>query len=339
MSKRFTVAIVGATGAVGSEMLRVLEDRDFPVRELLPLATGESDGDFVDFHDDQVMVQTLSSDSFEGIDIAFFCAGDDVSREFCPVASSAGAICIDLSKAWRTNPDVPLVVPEINSADIALYSRKRIVANPGAATIMMAFPLNVLRAETRIRRIVVTTFQAVSGNGEKGIDELRIQTGELLNGRPAESKLFPHQIAFNCFPQIGSFLSNGYSDEEAGVLNETRKIFGDDTVGMTVTAVRAPLFYAHSASVNVEFENPLSVERARGLLEEASGVTVVDDLSEETYPMPVDAAGQDDVLVGRIRQDESCPNALNMWIVADNLRKGGAVNAVQIAEFLVADYL
>ncbi len=339
MSRAFNVAVVGATGAVGHEMLRVLEERKFPVGEIRLLASERSEGSFLEFDNDEFMVHKLTKDSFNGIDIALFSAGGDRSKEFCPAAAAAGAVCIDNSSAWRMDPAVPLVVPEVNPQDIALYKNKGIIANPNCSTIQMVVALKPLHDVARIKRIVVSTYQAVSGTGQKAIDELRIQVGELLNGRPAESKVYPHQIAFNCLPHIDSFLDNGYTKEEMKMVNETRKIMGDNSIRVTATTVRVPVFYGHSESVNIETEKKLTPDQARELLSLAPGILVVDDASQELYPLAIDAAGQDLTYVGRIREDESIDNGLNLWVVADNLRKGAATNAVQIAELLVAKYL
>ncbi|NLV25209.1 MAG: aspartate-semialdehyde dehydrogenase [Deltaproteobacteria bacterium] len=339
MSRKFNVAVVGATGAVGNEMLKVLAERKFPIGELRLLASERSAGTFLDFGDDGFQVHKLTQDSFSGIDIALFSAGGDRSKEFCPAAAAAGAVCVDNSSAWRMDPEVPLVVPEVNPQDIALYKRKGIIANPNCSTIQMVVALKPLHDAAHITRIVVSTYQAVSGTGQKAIDELRIQVGELLNGRPAASKVYPHQIAFNCLPHIDSFLANGYTKEEMKMVNETRKILGDDRIRVTATTVRVPVFYGHSEAVNIETEKKLTADQARELLSTAPGVLVVDDPAKGLYPLPIDAAGQDLTYVGRIREDESIANGLNLWVVADNLRKGAATNAVQIAEVLVEKYL
>jgi aspartate-semialdehyde dehydrogenase len=339
MSKQFNVAIVGATGAVGRQMLEILEERKFPVGEIRLLASERSDGEFLEFRDEEFIVQKLSEDSFQGIDIALFSAGGERSRQFCPIAAAAGAVCIDNSSAWRMDPEVPLVVPEVNPEAIAGYKNKGIIANPNCSTIQLVVALKPLHDCSPIRRLVVSTYQAVSGSGQQAINELRLQCGELLNGRPCEPKVYPHQIAFNCLPQIDTFLDNGYTREEMKLVFETRKILGDDSLRITATAVRVPVFYGHSESVNVETAGVISVARARELLAAAPGVELVDDPADGAYPMPIEAAGQDQVLVGRIRVDESCDTALNLWLVADNLRKGAATNAVQIAEILVEKYL
>ncbi len=339
MSKQWNIAVVGATGAVGNEMLRVLEEREFPVKELRLLASERSEGNSLEFRGEDILVQTLARDSFQGIDIALFSAGGERSREFCPIAAAAGAVCIDNSSAWRLDPDVPLVVPEVNPQEIARYVNRGIIANPNCSTIQLVVALKPLHDFGGIRRIVVSTYQAVSGTGQKAIDELRIQAGELLNGRPSAPKVYPHQIAFNCLPQIDSFLENGYTGEEMKMVNETRKILADDNIGVTATTVRVPVFYGHSESVNVETVTKITAARARELLDGAAGVNLVDDPANGLYPMPVDAAGQDQVLVGRVREDGTIANGLNLWICADNLRKGAATNAVQIAEILAEKYL
>jgi aspartate-semialdehyde dehydrogenase len=339
MKKLYNIAIVGATGAVGTEMLRVLEEREFPVKSLRLLASERSEGNFLEFAGEEIMVQKLTRDSFAGVDLALFSAGGDPSREFCPIAAAAGAICIDNSSAWRMDPEVPLVVPEVNPGDIAGYARKGIIANPNCLTIQMVVALKPLHDAAKIKRVVVSTYQAVSGSGQKAIEELRIQTGELLNGRPAECKVYPHQIAFNCLPHIDVFLDNGYTLEEMKLVNETRKIMGDDSIMVTATTVRVPVFYGHSESVNIETEKKISAALARELLAVAPGLQLVDDVKNRVYPMPIDAAGQDLTMVGRIREDESITNGLNLWVVADNLRKGAATNAVQIAEILAEKYL
>jgi len=339
MAKKFNVAVVGATGAVGNEMIRILEERDFPIQELRLLASERSEGNVLEFRNEAIIVQKLTKDSFQGIDIALFSAGGSRSQEFCPIAAASGAVCVDNSSAWRMDPDVPLVVPEVNPQDIAQYTRKGIIANPNCSTIQMVVALKPLYDYAGIRRVVVSTYQAVSGSGQKAIDELRIQTGELLNGRPAKNQVYPHQIAFNCLPHIDVFLDNGYSKEEMKMVNETKKIMGDDSIQVTATTVRVPVFFGHSESVNVETGKKVTVEKARELFSGAPGLKVLDDPGKNAYPMPIDVAGQDLTYVGRIREDETIENGLNLWVVADNLRKGAATNAVQIAELLAGKYL
>lgn len=331
----YTVAVVGATGAVGTEMIEVLEERAFPVGMLIPLASSRSAGGTVSFRGEAIAVQVLTKDSFAGVDIALFSAGADISREFAPIAAQAGAVVIDNSAAWRMEPDVPLVVPEVNAQDIA--NHKGIIANPNCSTIQMVVALKPLHDRARIRRIVVTTFQAVSGTGKEAMDELMTECQDLLSFKEATPKVYPYQIAFNCLPQIDEFLPSGYTKEEMKMLNETRKIMGDRSIQVTATTVRVPVYVGHSESVNIETEQKLSANEARAILSEAPGVLVFDDPAHKVYPMPLDVAGKDEVYVGRVREDESIANGLNLWVVADNLRKGAALNAVQIAECLVKD--
>jgi aspartate-semialdehyde dehydrogenase len=338
MSRLWNVAVVGATGAVGTQMIECLEERKFPVGKIKFLASGRSAGQVLEFGGKPVLVEELTHDSFEGIDIALFSAGGARSEEFCPAAAKAGAVCIDNSSAWRMDKDVPLVVPEVNPHAIAGYKKKGIIANPNCSTIQMVVALKPLHDFGTIKRVVVSTYQAVSGTGKKAIDELRKQTGELLNGRPAENEVYPHRIAFNCLPQIDSFCDNGYTKEEMKMVNETVKIMEAD-IKTTATCVRVPVFYGHSESVNIETVTKISAAKARELLQGAPGVELVDDPTSGDYPMAINAAGEDLTLVGRIREDESIENGLNLWIVADNIRKGAATNAVQIAEILIEKYL
>ena len=338
MSKLWNVAVVGATGAVGTQMIECLEERNFPVGKIRFLASGRSAGQVLEFNGKPVLVEELTHDSFEGIDIALFSAGGARSEEFCPAAAKAGAVCIDNSSAWRMDQDVPLVVPEVNPQAIAGYTRKGIIANPNCSTIQMVVALKPLHDFAGIKRIVVSTYQAVSGTGAKAIEELRVQTGELLNGRPIKTEVYPHRIAFNCLPQIDSFCDNGYTKEEMKMVNETAKIMGTG-IKTTATCVRVPVFYGHSESINIETERKISVAKAREILEDAPGVELADNPANGDYPMAINAAGDDLVLVGRIREDNSVKNGLNLWVVADNIRKGAATNAVQIAEILIAEYL
>jgi aspartate-semialdehyde dehydrogenase len=328
-----SVAVVGATGAVGQEMLRVLAERDFPIREIRLLASERSAGKKVPFRRRDETVQLLTEDSFAGVEIALFSAGGSVSREFVPAAVKAGAVAVDNTSAFRMDPEVPLVVPEVNPGETAAH--KGIVANPNCSTIQMVVALKPLHDRARIRRIIVSTYQATSGAGQKAMDELFGQTRNLLNSQEVEVKVFPHRIAFNCIPHIDVFLDNGYTREEMKMVNETHKILGDDTIAVTATAVRVPAFYGHAEAVTIETEEKITAVEARELLDAAPGVRVVDDPSRNSYPMQIDAAGQDDTLVGRIREDISHPKGLNFWVVADNVRKGAATNAVQIAELLL----
>ncbi len=329
----YVVAVVGATGAVGKEMIEILEERNFPVSELVPLASERSAGERVSFRDKSWVVRKLSKDSFKGVDIALFAVGAERSLEFAPSAVTSGAVVIDNSSAFRMAPGVPLVVPEINAHAIAGHAG--IIANPDCSTIGMVMALKPIHDAVRIKRIVVTTFQSVSGTGKEAIDELAGQTVALLNFRDVEPKVYPHQIAFNCLPHIDSFLENGYTKEEMKMVNETRKILEDESIGVTATTVRVPVFRCHSESVNIETERKISANEVRAILSSAPGVMVYDDPKKDLYPLAIDTAGKDEVYVGRIREDESIPNGINLWVVTDNLRKGAALNAVQLAEYLI----
>jgi len=329
----YVVAIVGATGVVGKEMLEILEERNFPVSELVPLASERSEGERVQFRDKSWVVKKLTRDSFKGVDIALFSAGAERSLEFAPAAVKAGAVVIDNSSAFRMDPKVPLVVPEVNVH--AADKHAGIIANPNCSTIGMVVALKPIHDAVKIKRVVVTTFQSVSGTGKNAIDELASQTVALLNFRDVEAKVYPHQIAFNCLPHIDSFLDNGSTKEEMKMAQETRKILGDDSIRVTATTVRVPVFRCHSESVNIETEKNVSPNEVRAILSGAPGIIVYDDPKKNLYPLAIDVAGKDEVYVGRIREDESIPNGINMWIVSDNLRKGAALNAVQIAEYLI----
>jgi len=329
----YTVAIVGATGAVGAAMIEVLEERKFPVESLVPLASIRSAGGTVSFRGQEYTVKELTHDSFTGVDLALFSAGADVSRQFAPIAAKAGTVVIDNSSAWRMDKDVPLVVPEVNPSDVS--SHGNIIANPNCSTIQMVVALKPLHDRARIRRIVVTTFQSVSGTGRDAMDELMEECRDLLSFRSPAPKVYPHQIAFNCLPHIDDFLPSGYTKEELKLVNETRKIIGDSSIQVTATTVRVPVYIGHSESINIETEHKLSANEARAILSSAPGIVLYDDPQHNVYPMPIDVVGKDDVYVGRIREDESIPNGLNLWVVADNLRKGAATNAVQIAELLI----
>ncbi len=328
------VAVVGATGAVGNLMVKVLEERAFPVGSLKLLASARSVGKTLTFRGKEVPVEELVPGSFEGVKLALFSAGGSISREFGPIAAKAGAVVVDNSNAFRMDPKVPLVVPEVNPQ--AALAHSGIIANPNCSTIQMVVALKPIYDAAGIRRIVVTTFQAVSGTGKRAIEELRNQISDIAAGRQTIHMIYPHQIAFNCFPHIGPFLENGFSEEEMKMVNETRKIFDDPRINVCATTVRIPVIYGHSESVNIETDKPISPEEVRRLLESAPGVRVVDDPSKASYPVPLDAAGKDETLVGRIRLDPSVENGLAMWVVADNIRKGAATNAVQIAEILLS---
>ncbi len=337
--KEFNVAVVGATGAVGNEMIETLQQRKFPVRNLKLLASERSLGVSISYKGQDVPVDVLKEDSFKGIQIGLFSAGGSVSQKFAPIAAKDGCVVIDNTSAFRMEPDIPLVVPEVNAHAIKEYKKRGIIANPNCSTIQMVVVLKPLHDAARIKRVVVSTYQAVSGTGKKAIHELEAQVCALLNNQDIEKKVYPHQIAFNCLPHIDVFLENGYTKEEMKMVNETKKIMEDQTIQVTATTVRVPVFYGHSESVNVEFERELTPEAARKLLAKAPGVKVVDDPKKNQYPLAIYAAGKDETFVGRIRKDESVKYGLNLWIVADNIRKGAALNAVQIAEILAEKYL
>lgn len=337
--KKMNIAVAGATGAVGNQMISCLEEADFPVQSIKLLASARSVGRKLRFKGDLIAVEELKEDSFKGMDIALFSAGGGTSLRFAPHAAKDGCVVVDNSSAWRMDPDVPLVVPEVNPHAIAQYTKKGIIANPNCSTIQMVVALDPIHKKYGIKRIVVSTYQAVSGTGKKAIDELFDQTRALINFLNCENKVYPHRIAFNCLPHIDAFMPNGYTKEEIKMVNETRKILEDDTIGVTATAVRVPVFYSHSESVNVETKDPVGAREVKLLLENTPGIKVVDDPENNLYPLATDAAGQDLTLVGRIRDDDSIANGINMWIVADNIRKGAATNAVQIARVLADSYL
>ena len=337
--KKFNIAVAGATGAVGNQMISCLEERNFPVKSIKFLASSRSVGRKLKYKGRDIAVEELTEASFKGIDIALFSAGGGPSAKFAPFAASNGCVVVDNSSTWRMDPEVPLVVPEVNPHAVAQFRNKGIIANPNCSTIQMVVPLHPLHQEYGIKRIVVSTYQAVSGPGKKAIDELDSQTRAILNFKKHENKVYPHTIAFNCLPHIDVFLENGYTKEEMKMLHETRKILEDDTIGVTATTVRVPVFFGHSESINIETKRDVSAREVRALLERTPGVKVVDDPENNQYPLAIDAAGQDFTLVGRIRDDESIANGINMWVVADNIRKGAATNAVQIAEILTKEYL
>ena len=337
--RTFHVAVAGATGAVGNQMISCLEERNFPVKSIKLLASSRSEGRKLGFRGKEIAVETLKETSFKGVDIALFSAGGGTSEKFAPFAANDGCIVVDNSNAWRMDPEVPLVVPEVNPHAVAQFRNKGIIANPNCSTIQMVVPLNPLHKTYGIKRIVVSTYQAVSGTGKKAVDELDSQTRAILNFKSFENNVYPHTIAFNCLPHIDMFLENGYTKEEMKMVHETRKILEDDTIGVTATTVRVPVFYGHSESINIETKKKATAQEVRALLEKTAGVKVVDDPGKNIYPIAIDAAGQDLTLVGRIRDDESIENGINMWVVADNIRKGAATNAVQIAEILAQEYL
>jgi aspartate-semialdehyde dehydrogenase len=327
------IAVVGATGAVGQTTLKLLHERDFPVRSLRAFASARSAGKKVTFAGEAVTVETLTADSFKDIDLALFSAGTEQSREFAPAAVKAGAIVIDKSNAFRMNPDVPLVVPEINPE--AARRHQGILSCPNCTTIVTVMPLKPLHDAGRLKRVIATSFQAVSGAGVNGVDELRKQTLAWAKGEPIKPEFFQHQIAFNLIPHIDKFVEGGYTGEEIKLVNEVRKILDTPDLLISPTTVRVPVFTAHSISVNAETETKVSAARAREVFSKFPGLRVFDDPAQNRYPMPIVAEGQDDCLVGRIREDLSNPKALNFWVSGDQLRKGAALNGIQIAELLL----
>ena len=334
MSSSSHVAIAGATGTVGAEMLKCLEQRDFPVGKLTLLASARSAGRKLRFRDQEIAVQELGHDSFEGVDVALFSAGGRLSQEFGPSAASAGAVVIDNSSAFRMDPEVPLVVPEVNPE--AVKNRpKGIIANPNCTTIVTLMGLNPLHRKFGLKSIIASTYQAVSGSGQQGIVELKEQVAALVEGRTdIEKKVYPHQIAFNVIPHVDEFIDGGYTREELKMLHEGRKILGLPDLKVTCTCVRVPVYRSHSISVTAQFENPVTVEEARAAYAGYEGIRVVDDPETATYPTPLDTTEKNDCLVGRIRKDMVLENALALWVVGDQVRKGAALNAVQIAELL-----
>jgi aspartate-semialdehyde dehydrogenase len=331
--KKVNVAVMGATGAVGNCFLRILEERRFPVKNIRLLASERSKGRKLRFKGELCPVEALNHDSFAGMDIVLASAGASRSLEFLPSAVKAGAVCVDNSSAFRMDEGVPLVVPEVNPQRIKEH--KGIIANPNCSTIQMVVALYPIHKVARIKRIVVTTFQSVSGAGQKKVIELREQSKRLLSGRKIKPAEFPYQISFNLIPQIDVFLENAYTKEEMKMVNETRKIMEAPAIQVNATCVRVPVFYAHSESVNIETESHITAGEVRRILSKAPGVRVVDDPANKLYPMPIDAEGRDETFVGRIREDASVANGISMWVVSDNIRKGAALNAIQIAEELM----
>lgn len=329
MSRKPNVAVVGATGLVGSTFLKVLEERDFPFENIYMMASAKSAGKTVKFKGKEYIVEELNEHSFDKpIDIALFSAGGSISEKYAPIAAAHGVTVVDNSSQWRMDPDVPLVVPEVNPEDID--KNKGIIANPNCSTIQVMVPLKPLHDKYKIKRVVYSTYQAVSGSGLKGIKDLE----EGLKGNDL-CKAYPHPIAGNCIPHIDVFMENGYTKEEMKMINETHKILGDDSIKVTATTVRVPVFDSHSESVNIEFENPFDLDELKDILKNYPGIVVVDNPENNEYPLAKDAAGRDEVFVGRIRRDFSVDNGINMWVVADNIRKGAATNTVQIAEKLI----
>ena len=329
----YRVAIAGATGLVGQEFIKVLEERNFPMSSIRLLASDRSAGKKLFVTHQEIEVKETVPESFKGIDIALFSAGAETSRHFSPIAAQSGAVVIDNSSAFRMHPEVPLVVPEVNPEDIKRH--KGIIANPNCSTIQMVVALYPLHKVNPIKRIVVDTYQAVSGTGSPAIGELTTQAKQVLEGQSTIPHVYPHQIAFNVLPEIDVFLDNGYTKEEWKLVEETRKIMHADDIAISATCVRVPVFTGHSEAIHVEFSRPMSPDEARRILAQAPGVKLLDDPTISLYPQPWSAAGSDEVFVGRIRRDASHPNGLTMWVVTDNLRKGAALNAVQIAEEMV----
>ena len=330
MREDLHVAVVGATGAVGIEMLETLEKRNFLIGKLTPLASARSAGKTLPFRGEKIAVQELTNDSFDGVDIALFSAGGGISKEFAPAAVEAGAVVVDNSSAFRMDDSVPLVVPEINAADVARH--KGIIANPNCSTIVTVMALYPLHQAFGVKRIFASTYQAVSGSGAMGIAELKRQVGEINEGREVSREVYPHQIAFNVLPHVDVFLDNGYTNEEMKMVHESRKIMGLPDFQASVTCVRVPVYRAHSIAVSAEFEKPVSVERAREAINAASGIDLNDDVTNNSYPLPLESAGQDNCQIGRIRRDCAMENGLSFWVVGDQLLKGAALNTVQIAE-------
>jgi aspartate-semialdehyde dehydrogenase len=340
MTKLYNVAVVGATGAVGEAMLSILEERNFPVGEVYALASSKSVGKRIPFKGGSLKVEDLAKFDFSKAQIGLFSAGASVSAEYAPKAAAAGCVVVDNTSHFRYDEDIPLVVPEVNPEKIADYKNRGIIANPNCSTIQMLVALKPIYDAAGIDRINVCTYQAVSGTGKKGIEEVVKQTAKLLNGQPIETIVYPKQIAFNVLPQIDVFLENGYTKEEMKMVWETQKILGDQTVKVNATAVRVPVFYGHSEAVHIETRSKIDADTVRALLSNAPGVTVVDGRTNGSYPTAVtESSGNDDVFVGRIREDISHPNGINMWVVGDNVRKGAALNSVQIAEILVKNYI
>lgn len=340
MSKRYDVAVVGATGAVGETMLEILAERKFPVGEVYAVASSRSAGSRVKFGDRSLVVQDLAEFDFSKVQIGLFSPGASVSAVYAPKAAAAGCVVIDNTSQFRYDADIPLVVPEVNPQAIALYKNRGIIANPNCSTIQMLVALKPIYDAVGITRINVCTYQAVSGTGKEAIEELATQTAALLNAKPIEAKVYPRQIAFNVLPQIDVFMDNGYTKEEMKMVWETRKIMGDDSIQVNPTTVRVPVFYGHSEAVHIETRDKITAGQARELLAKAPGVVVMDERKDGGYPTAVtEGANHDPVYVGRIREDISHPTGLDLWVVADNVRKGAALNSIQIAELLAKDYL
>ena len=332
MSK-FNVAVVGATGAVGREMIKILGERNFPINDLILLASERSVGESVHFMKKELKVQELNLDSFNNIDIALFSAGSDVSKKYAPIAVKNGTIVIDNSSAFRMDSHVPLIVTEVNPGDVKKHNG--IIANPNCSTIQMVVALKPILDEVGINRIIVSTYQSVSGTGKDAIDELAEQSSQILNNKKPTRKVYPHQIAFNILPHIDVFENNGYTKEEMKLIHETKKIFGDNKIKITATAARVPVFYGHSESIYLETKKYIPIKKLKDIYLKTKGIKLVDDIINSKYPLAIMSEIYDDVMIGRLRKDLTEPNGINMWIVANNLRKGAALNAVQIAELLI----
>ena len=340
MRKTVNVAVVGVTGAVGETMLSILQQRNFPVAEVYPLASSRSAGKKVEFGGRYLRVQDLAEFDFSNVQIGLFSAGAGISRKYAPRAVAAGCIVVDNTSEFRYDDDIPLVVPEVNPDDVAGYTTRGIIANPNCSTIQMVVALKPIHEAVGIERINVATYQAVSGSGKLAVDELAKQTMDIFNSREVEARVYPKQIAFNVLPHIDVFMDNGYTKEEMKMVWETRKILGDNSIQVNPTAVRVPVFFGHSEAVHIETRDKITAAQARELLDNAAGIRVMDEHKDGGYPTAVtESAGNDDVYVGRIREDISHPKGLNMWVVGDNVRKGAALNSVQIAEILLQNYL
>jgi|TARA_B110000091_G_scaffold116320_1_gene125484 aspartate-semialdehyde dehydrogenase len=338
MAQKFDVCVLGATGLVGKTIIEILEERDFPINKLYPLASARSAGEFIDFNGESIEVLDADNFDWSQAQIGFFSAGGAISAKFAPIAGEAGCIVIDNTSEFRYEDDIPLVVPEVNPHALADYRNRNIIANPNCSTIQMMVALKPIYDAVGIDRVNVCTYQSVSGGGKAAMDELAKQTADLLSGKPVETKNFSRQIAFNVIPQIDVFLDNGYTKEEMKMVWETKKILGDDNILVNPTAVRVPVFFGHGESLHIETRTPISAEEVKVLLSQAEGIVVCHN--DEDFPTQItDASGKDDTFVGRIREDISHAHGINMWIVADNVRKGAATNSVQIAELLVKDYL
>ncbi|MEL7007095.1 MAG: aspartate-semialdehyde dehydrogenase [Cyanobacteria bacterium J06648_1] len=337
MSKKVNVAILGATGAVGKELLELLAERDFPLKNLKLLASPRSAGSKIVFRGQEITVEAVSDRAFEGVDILLASAGGSTSKEWAPKAVAAGAVVIDNSSAFRLDDSVPLIVPEINPE--AAANHQGIIANPNCTTILMGVAIYPLHQVQKIKRIVVSTYQSASGAGARAMAEAKTQAQDILNGQEPQAEVLPYPIAFNLFPHNSPLNEQGYCEEEMKMVNETRKIFDDPTIAVTATCVRVPVLRAHSEAINLEFKQPFAVDRARDLIAAAPGVKLVEDWQANYFPMPIDATGKDPVLVGRIRQDISCDRNLELWLCGDQIRKGAALNAIQIAELLLQQNL